>query len=89
VITKLLYLLSQGETVTKVEATEVLFYMTKLFQSRDMGLRRMVYLIIKELSPPAYKINQESVKRWSNEVQEAVQLRATLVQFHALALLHQ
>ncbi|KAI8006875.1 Coatomer subunit gamma-2 [Camellia lanceoleosa] len=33
--------------------------------------------------------NPEIVKMWSNEVQEAVQSRAALVQFHALALLHQ
>jgi len=33
--------------------------------------------------------NPEIVKRWSNEVQEAVQSRAALVQFHALGLLHQ
>ncbi|MBA0712049.1 hypothetical protein Golax_011174, partial [Gossypium laxum] len=139
VITKLLYLLNQGETFTK-----------------DMGLRRMVYVIIKELSPSADEViivtsslmkdmtsktdmyranairvlcritdgtlltqierylkqaivdknpvvasaalvsgihllqtNPEIVKRWSNEVQEAVQSRAALVQFHALALLHQ
>ncbi|KAK1379901.1 hypothetical protein POM88_026645 [Heracleum sosnowskyi] len=32
--------------------------------------------------------NPEIVKRWSNEVHEAVQSRAALVQFHALALLH-
>jgi coatomer protein complex subunit gamma len=156
VITKLLYLLNQGETFTKVEATEVFFSVTKLFQSRDLGLRRMVYLIIKELSPSADEViivtsslmkdmnsktdmyranairvlcritdgtlltqierylkqaivdknpvvasaalvsgihllqtNPEIVKRWSNEVQEAVQSRAALVQFHALALLHQ
>ncbi|KAH6756078.1 coatomer gamma-2 subunit [Perilla frutescens var. hirtella] len=156
VITKLLYLLNQGETFTKVEATEVFFAVTKLFQSRDIGLRRMVYLMIKELSPSAdeviivtsslmkdmnsrtdmYRANAirvlcritdgtlltqierylkqaivdknpvvasaalvsgihllqttpEIVKRWSNEVQEAVQSRAALVQFHALALLHQ
>lgn len=156
VITKLLYLLNQGETFTKVEATEVFFSVTKLFQSRDPGLRRMVYLIIKELSPSADEViivtsslmkdmnsktdmyranairvlsriidgtlltqierylkqaivdknsvvasaalvsgvhlletNPEIVKRWSNEVQEAVQSRAALVQFHALALLHQ
>jgi len=31
----------------------------------------------------------EVVKRWSNEVQEAVQSRSALVQFHGLALLHQ
>ncbi|XP_042494327.1 coatomer subunit gamma-2 isoform X2 [Macadamia integrifolia] len=156
VITKLLYLLNQGETFTKIEATEVFFAVTKLFQSKDIGLRRMVYLIIKELSPSADEViivtsslmkdmnsksdmyranairvlcritdgtlltqierylkqaivdknpvvasaalvsgihllqtNPEIVKRWSNEVQEAVQSRAALVQFHALALLHQ
>ncbi|KAF1871525.1 hypothetical protein Lal_00020319 [Lupinus albus] len=156
VITKLLYLVNQGETFTKVEATEVFFAVTKLFQSRDMGLRRMVYLIIKEISPSSDEViivtsslmkdmnskidmyranairvlcritdgtlltqierylkqaivdknpvvasaalvsgihilqtNPEIVKRWSNEVQEAVQSRAALVQFHALALLHQ
>ncbi|KAG7976053.1 hypothetical protein I3843_06G129500 [Carya illinoinensis] len=156
VITKLLYLLNQGEAFTKIEATEVFFAVTKLFQSRDIGLRRMVYLIIKELSPCAdeviivtsslmkdmtsttdmYRANAirvlcritegtlltqierylkqaivdknpvvasaalvsgihlfqttpEIVKRWSNEVQEAVHSRAALVQFHALALLHQ
>ncbi|EOA29493.1 hypothetical protein CARUB_v10012945mg [Capsella rubella] len=156
VITKLLYLLNQGEAFTKVEATEVFFSVTKLFQSKDTGLRRMVYLIIKELSPSSdeviivtsslmkdmnskidmyranairvlcqiidgtlltqierylkqaivdknpvvssaalvsglhmLKTNPEIVKRWSNEVQEAVQSRAALVQFHSLALLHQ
>ncbi|XP_068320758.1 coatomer subunit gamma-like isoform X1 [Pyrus communis] len=156
VITKLLYLLNQGESFTKVEATEVFFSVTKLFQSRDIGLRRMVYLIIKELSPSADEViivtsslmkdmnsktdmyranairvlcqitdgtlltqierylkqaivdknpvvasaalvsgihllqtNPEIVKRWSNEVQDAVQSRAALVQFHAVALLHQ
>ncbi|CAH1425928.1 unnamed protein product [Lactuca virosa] len=156
VITKLLYLLNQGDTFTKVEATEVFFSVTKLFQSKDIGLRRMVYLIIKELSPSADEViivtsslmkdmnsktdvyranairvlcritdgtlltqierylkqaivdknpvvasaalvsgihllqtNPEIVKRWSNEVQEAVQSRAALVQFHALGLLHQ
>ncbi|OVA04518.1 Clathrin/coatomer adaptor [Macleaya cordata] len=156
VITKLLYLLNQGESFTKVEATEVFFAVTKLFQSKEIGLRRMVYLIIKELSPSADEViivtsslmkdmnsksdmyranairvlcritdgtlltqierylkqaivdknpvvasaalvsgihllqtNPDIVRRWSNEVQEAVQSRAALVQFHALALLHQ
>ncbi|KAI3957525.1 hypothetical protein MKX01_001884 [Papaver californicum] len=156
VITKLLYLLNQGETLTKAEATGVFFSVTKLFQSKDLVLRRMVYLIIKELSPSSDEViivtsslmkdmnsktdmyranairvlsriidgtlltqierylkqaivdknpvvasaalvsgihllqtNPEIVKRWSNEVQEAVQSRAALVQFHALALLHQ
>ena len=46
-ITKLLYLLNQGETFTKKEASEVFFAATKLFQSKDPHLRRMVYLCIK------------------------------------------
>jgi coatomer protein complex subunit gamma len=39
-----------------VEATEVFFATTKLFQSKDAGLRRMVYLMIKELSPSADEV---------------------------------
>lgn len=50
ILTKLLYLLNQGETLNVKEATDAFFAMTKLFQSRDMVLRRMVYLGIKELS---------------------------------------
>eukprot|EP00958_Prasinococcus_capsulatus_P009769 scaffold950_cov340-Prasinococcus_capsulatus_cf.AAC.2 len=56
VITKLLYLINQGEHFTKTEATEVFFAVTKLFQSKDINLRRMVYLIIKELSPSADEV---------------------------------
>ncbi|CAK9858868.1 unnamed protein product [Sphagnum jensenii] len=156
VITKLLYLINQGETFTKIEATEVFFAVTKLFQSKDIGLRRMVYLVIKEISPSSDEViivtsslmkdmnsktdlyranairvlcriteggllgqierylkqavvdknpvvssaalvsgihllqsNADIVKRWTNEVQEALQSKAPLVQFHALALLHQ
>jgi len=36
-----------------------------------------------------FQTNPEIVKRWSNEVQEGIQSRSALVQFHALALLHQ
>ena len=32
--------------------------------------------------------NAEIVKRWSNEIQEAVQSKHAMVQFHAVALLH-
>ena len=51
VLTRLLYLLTQGESFTKNEATEVLC--TKLFQNYDANLRRLVYLIIKEPPPGA------------------------------------
>lgn len=40
----------KGEQLGATEATEVFFAMTKLFQSKDVILRRMVYLGIKELS---------------------------------------
>ena len=41
-----------------MEATEVFFATTKLFQSKDAGLRRMVYLMIKELSPSADEVRE-------------------------------
>ncbi|XP_023018984.1 coat Protein (coatomer) gamma [Leptinotarsa decemlineata] len=53
ILTKLLYLLNQGESLSVQEATDVFFAMTKLFQSKDVILRRMVYLGIKELSSVA------------------------------------
>ncbi|XP_078050150.1 coat protein (coatomer) gamma [Augochlora pura] len=50
ILTKILYLLNQGEQLGTMEATEAFFAMTKLFQSKDVVLRRLVYLGIKELS---------------------------------------
>jgi coatomer protein complex subunit gamma len=140
----------------QTEATEVFFSVTKLFQSKDSNLRRMVYLIIKEICPTSdeviivtsslmkdinskidlyranairvlcsiidsgllgqierylkqavvdknavvssaalvsgihlLNVNADIVRRWSNEVQEAVQSKNPVVQFHALGLLHQ
>ena len=43
--------INQGETFTKKEASEVFFAATKLFQSKDPHLRRMVYLCIKDICP--------------------------------------
>lgn len=40
----------------QTEATEVFFSVTKLFQSKDSNLRRMVYLIIKEICPSADEV---------------------------------
>lgn len=50
ILTRILYLINQGEHIGTTEATETFFAMTKLFQSKDIGLRRMVYLGIKEMS---------------------------------------
>jgi len=49
VLTKILYLINQGERFSSEEATQVFFAVTKLFQSSDIHLRRLVYLVIKEL----------------------------------------
>lgn len=56
ILTKILYLLNQGEKLTIQEATEAFFATTKLFQSKDVVLRRMVYLCIKELSSLAQDV---------------------------------
>ncbi|XP_055336961.1 coatomer subunit gamma-2-like [Paramacrobiotus metropolitanus] len=49
VLTKILYMLNQGETLSTREATNFFFAITKLFQSSDVPLRRLVFLCIKEL----------------------------------------
>ncbi len=49
-ITKLLFLLVKGDSFTSAEVTEVFFGVTKLFQSPDVNLRRMMYLFIKEIA---------------------------------------
>jgi len=47
--TRVLYLLQQGEKLSSDELTTLFFGCTKLFQAPNMRLRRMVYLVIKEL----------------------------------------
>ncbi|XP_071960744.1 coatomer subunit gamma-2-like [Antedon mediterranea] len=49
-LTKIMYVINQGEHIGTNEATEAFFAMTKLFQSSDVTLRRMVYLLIKEMA---------------------------------------
>jgi len=48
-LTKILYLFVKGEKFTPQEATDVFFAVIKLFQSKDVNLRRLVYLVLKEL----------------------------------------
>jgi coatomer protein complex subunit gamma len=50
-LVKVLCLLYQGnQHLTKAEATELFFATTRLFQSTHLGLRRLVYMVIKELA---------------------------------------
>ena len=56
ILTKILYLLNHGEVLSVQEATDAFFNMTKLFQSKDTTLRRLVYLGIKDLSKIAENV---------------------------------
>lgn len=49
VLTKIMYLIIQGEEFTDPEISNVFFSVTKLFNSRDVHLRRMVYLSLRNL----------------------------------------
>ncbi|CAD7971038.1 unnamed protein product [Amoebophrya sp. A25] len=50
-ITKILYMLFQGQRFTGDDMTGLFFGVTKLFQSADPKLRRLTYLVIKNLEP--------------------------------------
>lgn len=50
ILTKILCLLYQGESLSIQEATHIFFSTTKLFQSDVIIVRRLVYLSLKELS---------------------------------------
>ena len=49
ILCKLLYLFQHGEVISRTEATDTFFAMTKLWQCKDPVVRRLVYLAIKEL----------------------------------------
>ena len=44
-------MINEGEDLTEAESTDVFFRITKLFQCPDVNLRRMVYLVLKEIRP--------------------------------------
>lgn len=49
-LTKLVHLMSTGESFPAEEATSLFFSITKLFQHKDPSLRQMVYVAIKDLA---------------------------------------
>lgn len=53
IMTKLLYLIGQSKSFARIDATEVFFNSTKLFISTDPKLKRMLFLLIKELANDA------------------------------------
>ena len=56
ILANILYMINRGEVLGGKEATECFFAITKLFQSDDPVLRRMVYLGIKSLANVAEDI---------------------------------
>ena len=50
-ITRILYMLFQGERFSGDDLTSLFFGVTKLFQSSHTRLRRLTYLVIKALEP--------------------------------------
>ena len=51
VISKILYLLSQGEILNETESTEIFFRACKLYQTQQPQIRKMLYLLLKEIKP--------------------------------------
>ncbi|XP_049849051.1 coatomer subunit gamma-2-like isoform X1 [Schistocerca gregaria] len=49
-LVRILYMCMHGEPMTKKEATNVFFGVTKLFQCKDVSLRRLVYIVLKALA---------------------------------------
>lgn len=56
ILANILYMVNKGEHLSTEEATECFFAITKLFQSQDLILRRLVYLAIKSLADVAQDV---------------------------------
>ena len=50
ILSKLIYIMNHGYIISTSEATGAFFASTKLFQSQDTALRRMIYIAIRELA---------------------------------------
>jgi coatomer subunit gamma len=50
VLSKLLFVLYNGETFTTNDATTIFFNVIKIFQSKELALRRLMYVVLKEIS---------------------------------------
>ena len=56
ILTRILWLISQGEKLTRLETTDIFFGVTKLLQNKDQQMRRILYLMLKELKPSAEEV---------------------------------
>ena len=53
ILTRILWLLTQGEKLTPTETTELFFGVTKLLQAKDQQLRRLIYLLTERVNAVA------------------------------------
>ena len=154
-ITELIFLLGQGSKIAETEQNDLFFAFMKLFQSTNSRLRRMVFLLLKDISEGSSSVfmvtnslskdmqskndcyranairvssildsgtvsqidrylkaavvdkspfvataalvcgsalaksNPEMVRRWVNEVGEAVVSKNAMVQYHGLGLMYE
>jgi coatomer protein complex subunit gamma len=63
-LTNLIYLFNQGEHFSEDEGTQLFFAITKLLQSEDAPLRRVVYVSVKEMKaqPSIYIVTSSLLK---------------------------
>lgn len=76
-IAKILYVLGKGEKFSDNEAQDIFVQSTMLFMSPDLKLRRMLYLIIKELSETSEEAYM-AVNSLSNDMTKG-ELRANAI----------
>lgn len=80
---------SSAALVSGIHLLKVCSRLQKLryYFSTQLCLSLLIHALNQFNSP--LQINADIVRRWSNEVQEAVNSKSPVVQFHALGLLHQ
>jgi coatomer protein complex subunit gamma len=69
-LARLVYLINTGEKFLENESTTLFFSITRLFQSENLDLRRIIYLIIKELQkdPSIYIMTASLIKDLSSKI---------------------
>ena len=81
VLTKLIFFLDQGETLSEDEMSSLFFSITKLFQSNDKNLKRLLFLSIK------YMKNTPSICMITNCITKDIQSNSPTIKANALRLL--
>lgn len=82
-LTKLIFLLSNGEVFSPLESTDLFFGMTKLFQHKDPSLRQMVYVVMQELAKHA----QDTIMITSSIMKDTATSSATIYRANAIRAL--